>query len=264
MIDTVRITSASNPIIKEIRALMDKKGRQESGLFLIEGYRLVKDALDSGGSIKYLIASDGFINKSGNILSNFSYIKLINLTDGLFERLSDTQSPQGLMAVAEIPLYDVESILQTLKKVIVLENIQDPGNLGTIIRTADACGFNAIILSKNCVDPYNSKVVRSTMGSLFHFPVLSVEDIHHTVKKLKNNGLKIAAAHIRDAIPAWEADLSDSVAIVIGNEGNGLTDEMLQSSDFAVIIPMLGKAESLNASAAASILLYESMRQQKG
>lgn len=259
--NAIRITSSSNQLMKEIRSLQDKKGRQSSKAVLLEGVRLVVDAYGSGAVIRYFIVSDSFLEKAEPILADFSHPKVIQVPDDLFTRIGETRSPQGLMAVADMPVYNPHDIYQDINRVIALENLQDPGNLGTIIRTADACGFDAVILSNDSVDPFNPKVVRSTMGSLFRLPVLVADDIYHSLDELKRKGLRIASAHIKNALPCWQADLSSNIAIVIGNEGNGLTERMLNMSDLTVMIPMAGRTESLNASAAASILLYESMRQ---
>ncbi len=263
MADRIRITSMSNQIIKEVRSLSNKKGRKTAQAILLEGYRLVKDALDSGAEIRYLIISDSFFQKEELFLSQMPNIKSVQVPDELFSRISETESPQGILAVAEKPVYDKKEIINSIKRVIALEDIQDPGNLGTIIRSADACGFDAVFLSKDSVDPYNPKVIRSTMGSLFHVPVIIEENFTEALHALKSNNILLAAAHIRDALPCWQADMSGKVAVIIGNEGNGLSDKVLNLVDINVMIPMPGKAESLNASAAASILIYECMRQNE-
>ncbi|NLX72539.1 MAG: RNA methyltransferase, partial [Bacteroidales bacterium] len=161
------------------------------------------------------------------------------------------------------PVYDKKDVISSVKQVIVLENLQDPGNLGTIIRSADACGFDAVILSKDSADPYNPKVIRSTMGSLFHIPIIIEEDFDGFLNELRSRNIRLVAAHTRDALSCWQADLTGNVAIIIGNEGNGLSEHILELADMTVMIPMKGKAESLNASAAASMLIYECMRQRE-
>lgn len=262
--EPIRITSVSNPIIKEVRSLYDKKGRQSTQALLLEGLRLVNEVAESGLTIRYFVVSDSFFERTESIFVRFPNIKIIQLPDELFARIGQTQTPQGLMAVMDLPDFNEREIVPKLRRIIVLENLQDPGNLGTIIRTADACSFDAVLLSRDSVDPYNPKVIRSTMGSLFHLPVIIVDDIYETLKTLQTKSIRIVAAHPRNAVPCWQADLSDSVALVIGNEGSGITKKMLNLADLAVMIPMVGRAESLNASAAASILLYESMRQLYG
>lgn len=263
MADEIIITSISNPIIKEVRSLSNKKGRIVAQAILLEGYRLVKDAVDSGAEIRYYIIADSFFQKAELFLSDVPNIKVVQVSDALFYRISETQSPQGIMAVAELPVYDKKDVINGVKQVIVLENLQDPGNLGTIIRSADACGFDAVILSKDSADPYNPKVIRSTMGSLFHIPIIIEEDFDGVLNELRSRNIRLVAAHTRDALSCWKADLAGDVAIIIGNEGNGLSEHILELADMTVMIPMKGKAESLNASAAASMLIYECMRQRE-
>jgi TrmH family RNA methyltransferase len=259
----VIITSPSNRIIKEVRSLHDKKGRQSIKAMLLEGSRLVSDAAGSGAKIRYFVASDSFYNKSKSFFSCYPDAKVVCVPDSLFERIGETRTPQGVMAVADIPHYDMHGFLIKAHRIIALENVQDPGNIGTIIRSADACGFDAVLLSRDCADPYNSKTVRSTMGSLFHIPVIVAEDFYGTLMELKAKNILLAAAHTRDALPCWQAELKGNVAVIIGNEGNGITEKILEISDITIMIPMEGRAESLNASAAASILMYECMRQKE-
>lgn len=259
--DFMRISSASNPLIKSLRLLHSKKGRQKENAVILEGSRLVTDAVKSNAKIKAYIVNESFAEKYSFLLKKFPEAKSYLLPDSLFKKISETDNPQGLIAVSEIPYYNEEK-LKELKRVIVLENIQDPGNAGTIIRSADAFGFDGVIFSKDSVDPYNSKVIRSTMGSLFHIPVIISDDVYTTLDKLKGYGLKILAAHPRDAELCYQTDLFDNIAIVIGNEGNGLSGRILEMADKKIMIPMKGNAESLNASVAASVLLYESMRQR--
>jgi len=261
--EPVIITSPSNRIIKEVRSLHDKKGRQSLKALLLEGSRLVSDAVESGARIRYFVASDSFYKKNRSFFSGWPEKKVICVPESLFERIGETRTPQGVMVVADIPEYDPNSVLKKVRLIIALENLQDPGNIGTIIRSADACGFEAVLLSKDCADPYNSKTIRSTMGSLFHIPVIVAEEFYRILEELKANNILLAAAHTRDALPCWKADLKGNVAVIIGNEGNGITEKIMEISDLTVMIPMEGGAESLNASAAASILMYECMRQRE-
>ncbi|MGI6621978.1 MAG: RNA methyltransferase [Clostridiaceae bacterium] len=263
MSEPVLITSSSNRIIKEIRSLHDKKGRSSLKAMLLEGSRLVSDAASSGANIRYFVASDSFYKKNSSFFSYYPDKKVVCVPDSLFARIGETRTPQGVMAVADIPVYDISSIILKAKRIVVLENLQDPGNIGTIIRSADACGFDAVLLSKDCADPFNSKTIRSTMGSVFHIPVIVAEDFYRVLSELKANNILLAAAHTREALPCWQADLKGDVAVIIGNEGNGITDKIIELSDLTVMIPMDGNAESLNAAAAASILIYECLRQKK-
>lgn len=257
------ITSANNSIIKEVKTLNTKKGRLKAQAFLLEGSRLVFDAFNSGAKIRYFIASDAYVEKTEHLDEKMLRIKTIQIPNKLFMQISETDSPQGIMAVAEFQNYDERSILSSAKRVMILENIQDPGNIGTIIRTSDACGFDAVLVSEDSVDIYNPKVIRSTMGSIFHLPVIATKDFYNALKILKENGLTLVAGHTRHSIPCWEADLSNNIAIIIGNEGNGVSDKLLNYADINIMIPMNKRAESLNAAAAASVLIYESMRQSR-
>lgn len=259
--DFIKITSASNTLIKLLRSLHSRRGRQKENAVILEGTRLVADAVKFSAKIRCYILSESFAEKNSSLLKGFPEAKTYLLPDILFRKVCETDNPQGLLAVSDIPSYN-DDILAEIKRAIVLENIQDPGNAGTIIRSADAFGFGAVIFSRDSVDPYNSKVIRSTMGSLFHIPVIVSNDVYMTLEKLKGYGVKILAAHPRDAELCHKADLSGDIAVVIGNEGNGLSDRILNMADQKIMIPMKGLAESLNASVAASVLLYESMRQR--
>jgi TrmH family RNA methyltransferase len=257
----IDITSNANKVVKDILKLSDKKGRSQMKAYILEGLRLVEEAKVNGGEILYYVFAESFTDRFAGFFDNIQETGIYRFSDDLFKRVSQTESPQGIMAVARIPEYDPAAVIQSIKRCVILENLQDPGNLGTIIRTADACGFDGVVISKGSVDPYNPKVLRSTMGSMFHIPVMVSSNLPEVLVMLKDRGIRIATAHPRASQTIWDAPLGDKVAIVIGNEGNGLSDEMLQASDIQVTIPMPGKAESFNASVAAGMLLYESMRQ---
>lgn len=258
----LRITSSSNRIIKEIRELSDRKGRTRAGAFKVEGGKLAIEAAENGAAFRYIVLAESYISRYENSPLPGRPWPVYLLPDELFARISDTETPQGILAVAELPgIPDIASL--RLSRCVILENLQDPGNVGTIIRTADACGFDGVLLSSGCADPYSPKVLRAAMGSVFHMPVIPCADIYGTVRKLKDQGIRIASAHPRDSGIIWESDIADRIALVIGNEGNGLSDIMLDLCDIRVMIPMPGKAESLNAAAAASMLIYESMRQRE-
>lgn len=259
---TIKITSRANPVVKEIRSLQDKKGRKNKNATVLEGSRLVCDACDSGAEILYIAVSEGFFGKNPSMLSNFSDHKIYVMPDELLKYASDTETPQGITAVVSIPESREAEVLSKARYIIALEGVQDPGNAGSIIRSADACGFDCVIFSRDSVDPYNPKVIRSTMGSLFHLPVIVSHDLYRTLNSLKERKIQIIAAHPRNAVPVWDADLSDNIAIIVGNEGSGLSERMLNFSDNTVMIPMPGKAESINVSAAAAMLMYETTRQR--
>lgn len=240
------IESKNNRIIKEINSLKLKKNRDKLKLFILEGERLIREASDS---ISYVVTSESY---NGNIRSDYT------VSDALFSKISDTVNPQGVLAVCHITKTQFDNNDKN-PLYIMLENIQDPGNLGTIIRTADAAGADGIFLSKGCVDVYSPKVVRSTMGSLFHLPVYVNVDLYDIISKIN---VKTVAAHLKGNKTPYEINMKDGIAILIGNEGNGLSDELSSKADNLVKIPMPGNAESMNAGVAAAIMIYEGVRQR--
>jgi TrmH family RNA methyltransferase len=258
------ITSNQNLLIKEIKALEIRKNREDKGLFIAEGLRFVEEAIKENALIDKIVVSNAFLeSKSGSdIMGNIHNIgvSFLLVSDKIFKEISDTQSPQGILAV--IRKKDA-ALLETINgnnKIVMLESLQDPGNMGTIIRTADAAGMTGIILSKGCVDVYNRKVLRSTMGSIFHLPIHQTHDFISTINQLKAKGIKVYAAHLDGSIDYYYMDDCQNTAIIIGNEANGISDEAAKAADCLVRIPMSGKSESLNASVAAGILMYEVLR----
>lgn len=242
------IQSDKNKIIKEINSLKARKNRERLRLFVLEGERLVQEA---GDSLRYVVVSEGY---KGNI--KYDYI----VSHSLFRKISDTVNPQGVLAVCSIKENKFENNVKD-PLYILLENIQDPGNMGTIIRTADAAGADGVFLSKGCVDVYNPKVVRSAMGSIFHLPVYTDVDLCRLLSEI--NVVSIAA-HLKGAKTPYDINMQTGAAIIIGNEGNGISSELAQRADHLVKIPMPGKAESMNAGIAAAIMIYEALRQRLG
>jgi len=235
------ITSKGNSIYKLLKGLNQKKVRESSGLFLIEGTRLLEEANNRGIKIKYLI-----INETA-----------------LFKKISDTVSPQGIIAVAEQIETSLEDItLGTNSLVVVLNGLQDPGNLGTIIRTVAAAGATAVLLTEGTVDLYNPKVIRSTMGSLFQVPIINGLDDDEAVKWLNYNSINIMVADLDGEEYYYSANLRKSFALVIGNENRGPNDIWRKAAYKKIKIPILGSTESLNASVAAGIILYDAVRQR--
>ncbi len=260
------ITSINNPIIKEIKSLKLKKNREELGLFFIEGLRFVSEALMESWHVKYVLMSDSFASNENNsqLISIIidKNIKSFVVTDKLFSELSETSSPQGILAVMLSQKFEVNDLIKNNSFIVILDSVQDPGNLGTIIRTADAAGAAGIIMSKGCVDLFNPKVLRSTMGSIFHLPIAVDCDLVKSIQMLKEHGIKTFAAHLSGEISYFACNLRDNCAIIVGNEANGISDDVAGTADFLVKIPMPGKAESLNASVAAGLLIYEALRQR--
>lgn len=241
------ITSMENKIIKQVKHLAKKSRREESGLFIAEGARIVRDAL-SDGLTEYVIATSPCQDYHGS-----QYI----ISRDMFEKLSDTRTPQGIMAVCRMPRWD-EAVLSRASLVLVCENIADPGNLGTMMRTAEAAGADAAVLIGNTVDLYNPKTVRSTMGSVFRVPVFRGE---RYIDILKKEGFTLAVTCLDGAQSLYETDSGCSkIALTVGSEAHGVSRELLEKADLRIKIPMCGRVESLNAAIAASVCLYEYRR----
>lgn len=251
-----RITSRDNKILKMVRSLHRKKGRTDSGLYFAEGARLIDEALVSvPESIRYIIASENFCEKNTDYINSLDREdKIVYITeDRLFREVCDTETPQGIGAVIEMRAY-TEPDTESAEYLLVLDGVSEPGNMGTIIRTAEAAGVDVICLTQGCVDIYNTKVVRSAMGSLFRMKFAKCDA--ETVKSLKAKGFKIIATALYNSVPIEEAKVSGKRAIVIGNEAEGVSGEVLSLADMAVRIDMCGKVESLNAAVAAGIAMY--------
>ncbi|PNT93528.1 23S rRNA (guanosine(2251)-2'-O)-methyltransferase RlmB [Clostridium thermosuccinogenes] len=258
------ITSSQNPVVKEVKSLKIRKHRDEKGLFFIEGTRFVEEALKEKAGICKIVITDAFHSNpaNGELLNRIKsagYETYI-LSDRLFREISDTENPQGILAVIRRKTYSLEDILSGSSFLLILDSLQDPGNLGTIIRTADAAGVDGVILSKGSVDLYNPKVLRSTMGSVFHVPALYADDLTKAIGIVKSAGFKVYAAHLKGKTSYFNVDLKKNIAVIIGNEANGIREEVAEQADMLVKIPMSGKAESLNASVAAGLLMYEVVR----
>ena len=253
------ITSKENSIYKLIKALSQKKVRESNRLFLIEGTRLLEEASSKGVKINYLIINETV----ENVPKINQGCQVLRLPNNLFKEVSDTVSPQGIIAVAqqvEVSLADI--ILGANPLVVVLNGVQDPGNLGTIIRTSAAAGVTAVLLTKGTVDLYSPKVVRSTMGSLFQVPIVNGLDDEEAVKWLSRNSIKIITADLDSEEYYYSVNLREPFALVIGNENRGLNDTWREAAYKQLKIPILGSTESLNASVAAGIILYEAVRQR--
>lgn len=255
------IKSNQNKIVKQLSALKQKKERDKTSLFILEGERLVKE-VPTSWKISYYAISESY-SKMISTTELQSKGEVFILSDDIFNKISDTVNPQGILAVCRQKQFDLSETTKKEKPFIVmLENVTDPGNAGTIIRTADAAGADCVIMSKGCVDLYNPKVIRSTMGSIFHLPIITNADFSFLLDEFKKDGITSFAAHLKGKKTLYEADFKASCAILIGNEANGLTEEISSKADLLLKIPMLGKAESMNASVAGAIMIYEALRQR--
>lgn len=255
------ITSISNTQMKHISMLLKKsKYRNEHRQFVAEGIRMVMETPKE--RLCGIYVSESLATKDKAVSQWLKGKKYEILSDKLFSQISGTQTPQGLMAVVSMSERDEEKLLSG-SSFLLLENLQDPGNLGTILRTAEGAGIDAVFMNKGCVDIYNPKVVRSTMGSLYRVPFLYTDDFYGLMKRMKAKGIKLFAAHLKGANDYYDEDFSGRCGFLVGNEGNGLSDEAAQLAGNYIKIPMSGQLESLNAAMAAGILMYE-MKRQKG
>ena len=252
------ISSKNNEIIKNIKKLKDKKYRENK--FIVEGERIVEEAIQENVEISVIVIEESFYNnieKQDLIKKTTKYNTLI-VTDKVFLDISDVKTPQGILAV--INKNENKEIDKNAPYIMALDNLQDPGNIGTIIRTLDSANIKQLIVSKGSVDAYSPKVVRSTMGAIFRVNVIEVENLVETMQNLKNSGFEVVSTSLETDKSIYDISYNKKV-VVIGNEANGVSKEILEMSDYKVKIPMLGKTESLNASVAASIMIYEYVRE---
>ena len=261
------ITSNTNEQIKNLIHLKDNsKARKTSGTFIVEEIKMFQEIPKEDFIKAY--ASESFYEKRKEEISD--YFKKNNLkedvqlvSDSVFKKISDTVTPQGILAVVRQKTYSIEDIIKSRNKekscIVVLDRIQDPGNLGTIVRTGEAAGITGIIMSSSTADIYNPKVIRSTMGSIYRVPFAIVADLPKAVDILREDGITCFAAHLKGELYN-SGTLTKDCALLIGNEANGLSDEVANKADKLIKIPMAGKVESLNAAIATSILMYEATR----
>lgn len=261
------ITSSSNPIIKEIKSLNRKKDRWKKKKYYIEGVRAVKESINSNSNLEYLVYSDMLFSAKGGKelfkeISSKNY-KLSYVSDKLFYEISDTETPQGILSVIKFDIKKLNNALKNKRNFfILLDRVQDPGNMGTIIRTADAFGANGVIVTDGCVDVFNPKTIRSTMGSIFHVPLIYYKSSEEAMIELRDNNIKIVSTALNAKNYCFDIDFNMDFVLVIGNEASGVSNSILEASDMLIKIPMLGKAESLNAAVASSVIMYEVLRQR--
>ncbi len=252
------ITSTTNSKIKQIEKLhKSARERKKTGLYLVEGIRMFVEIPPDKLECAY--ATEAFYQSHRDIFQDRPY-ELVS--EQVFKVITDTMTPQGVLSVVKRQNWKIDDLLMVSNPLLlVLENIQDPGNLGTILRTAEGAGVNGVIMSRDTVDIYNSKVVRSTMGSIFRVPFVYVEDVVDVVYRLKEKGITSYAAHLNGQ-SFYAEDYRTGCAFLIGNEGNGLTEELSKMASNKIKIPMKGNVESLNAATAATVLIYEAFRQR--
>lgn len=252
------ITSSNNSNIKNIIKLQkSSKYRREQNKFIVEGIRIFREIPREMLCGVYI--TNSFFDYNESLLDDISY-EIVS--DNVFKEISDTTTPQGVLAVVEKKKYSLDYIINEKEPLIlVLENLQDPGNLGTIMRSGEACGVSGIIMSNDTVDIYNPKVIRATMGAIFRVPFVYCDNLIDVTNRLKEKKINIYAAHL-NGDSFYGCDYCQPTAFLIGNEGNGLTDELSGEATKLIKIPMKGKVESLNAAIAATVLMYEAQRQR--
>ena len=284
------ISSKDNEFIKHIKKLKDKKYRDLNNEYIIEGIKIIEEAINEKANIKQVVICDD-CEKTSNISKELMYeiarYECIYVTKKIFDSLTDVSNPQGILAIVEKNA--VKSKISNIKNseksetigveekeiiaeneidynqdiIVALDDIQDPGNLGTILRTVDSIGINQILVSKGTADSYNPKVVRSTMGAIFRVRIIECEDLENTLKEIQKHNFEIVVTSLQTKNSIYDIDYKKKV-IVIGNEANGVEPRIQKIADKKVKIPMLGKTESLNASVATGIILYEYVRQKIG
>lgn len=257
------ISSKDNELVKHIKKLKDKKYRDESNEYIIEGVKLIEEAVKENARIKKIIVCEDTTNTyeiPTNVRLEIAKYECIYVTDKIFNLITQVTNPQGIMAIVEKNVKENE-IDFTQDIIVVLDDVQDPGNLGTILRTIDSIGLNQVIVSKETADSFNPKVVRSTMGAIFRIKIIEVENLQETVKQIRKHHFKLVVTSLQTENSIYDIDFNKKI-IVIGNEANGVSREIQDMADEKAKIPMLGKTESLNASVAAGIVMYEYVRQK--
>lgn len=256
------ISSSNNGQIKSmLKLLKSSKARKTENAFIVEGIKMFREAKELG-VIKKAFVSEEFWEENKQDKTLFEGVYYDVVSSKVMKEISDTITPQGVVAIVEKITFDFKEILaQPECRLIFLEDLRDPGNLGTIIRTAEGAGITGIILSKESADVYNPKVVRSTMGSIFRIPHIYVEDFHSALKEAQSKNITLYATHLNGNQYFDEVEYSTKAGIIIGNEANGIKEETAEMADCLVKIPMCGKVESLNAAVASSIMMYELYRQ---
>lgn len=265
------ITSESNAQIKELIKLQkNARQRKKSQCFVVEGIKLTKEAAQHGKLQRIYIGETLYQQQwqgcpEQEISTEFGDVAVEIVAENIFNQISETVTPQGILGVVQMPEYSLEEILRDERQIfLILDNLRDPGNLGTILRTSEGAGMSGVILSKESVDLFNPKVVRSTMGSIFRVPFVYVEDLSEIIEKMKEKGISVYGTMMEGSQCYDQVDYQQPSGIVIGNEANGISKEVGQCLTGRIRIPMEGKLESLNAAVAAAVVIYEAARQRRG
>ena len=258
------ITSKDNENIKSIKKLKERKYRDLNNEYIIEGIKILKEAIQEKAVIKKIVICEECLANNiidEKLLYEIAKYDCLYVSKKIFEGLTDVSKPQGILAVVE--KNNKKDINYNEDIIVALDGLQDPGNLGTILRTLDSANLSQVIVSKDTVDAYNPKVVRSTMGAIFRVNIVEAENLKETLKEMKRHKYKVMCTDLTASKNIYEIDYNKKI-LVIGNEANGISKELLDMADEKIIIPMLGKTESLNASVATSIIVYEYVRRKIG
>lgn len=258
------ITSKDNENIKSIKKLKERKYRDLNNEYIIEGIKILKEAIQERAVIKKIVICEECLANNiidEKLLYEIAKYDCLYVSKKIFEGLTDVSKPQGILAVVE--KNNKKDINYNEDIIVALDGLQDPGNLGTILRTLDSANLSQVIVSKDTVDAYNPKVVRSTMGAIFRVNIVEAENLKETLKEMKRHKYKVMCTDLTASKNIYEIDYNKKI-LVIGNEANGISKELLDMADEKIIIPMLGKTESLNASVATSIIVYEYVRRKIG
>ena len=257
------ISSKDNEFIKHVKKLKDKKYRDMNKEFVIEGIKLIREAIEENADIKQIVICDNCLNSDvipKELMYEIAKYECVYVTEKIFRTITDVNTPQGLLAI--IGRNSTENEINYNQDIIVaLDDIQDPGNLGTILRTVDSIGLNQILVSKGTADCYNPKVVRSTMGAIFRVKIIECDNLEKTLQEARNHQYKVIVTSLQTENSVYDIKYNKKV-VVMGNEANGVSAEIQNLADEKIKIPMLGKTESLNASVATGIVLYEYVRQK--
>ena len=259
----MEVTGLQNPVVKAAAELKQKKYRTQNGLYLAEGLRTAEEAVAyKAVETLFYVATDD--ERTMRLLEDAAAqnIKLVCVSENVMKKIADTDTPQGIIAVCKMRQPKLENLLASGKMLLVLDRVGDPGNIGTMLRTADAAGIGGLVLLKGCADIYAPKTVRSSMGSLFHIPVLSGVSEQEFVSAAKKAGYDLLVTCLDGADNLYKADLSGRIAFVMGNEAGGVSETLLEKADKRVYIPMAGRAESLNVAMAAGIVMFEALRRK--
>lgn len=256
------ITSKDNETIKHIKKLKEKKYRDEYSEFIVEGIKMLEEAINEKAEIKYIVICDDCKVQNSipnEIMYEIAKYDCLYVTEKVFNYITDVNTPQGMLAVIKKPDIHENQIDYQADNFLLLDNLQDPGNMGTILRTLDSLNINQVIVTKQTTDIYNPKVVRSTMGAIYRIKVIIVDDLVKTIKEMKKHKIKIYVTDLKTDKSIYDVDYKKS-AVVIGNESNGVSEEVKEEATIRIKIPMIGKTESLNAAVATSIIMYEALR----